>query len=160
MALFLSTFVNKIDKKGRISVPASFRAALSAQDFPGIIVFRSLHHEALEACSLNHMQALSDNLEQLDIDAEEKDLIATTIFGGSVQLPFDKEGRVILPEELSAYAGISEQASFVGRSNTFQIWQPEKLADYQSIAREQAKKRGLRLSQIPSFKTNEKEKGK
>lgn len=154
MALFLSTFLNKIDKKGRVSVPAPFRAALSSQDFPGIIVFRSLHHDALEACSLSHMQALSENLEKLDIDAEEKDLIATTIFGGSVQLPFDKEGRVILPEELMQYAGISEQASFVGRSNTFQIWEPSKLENYHAIAREQAKKRGLRLSQIPSFKND------
>ncbi|MBP9877155.1 MAG: division/cell wall cluster transcriptional repressor MraZ [Alphaproteobacteria bacterium] len=151
MTLFLSTYNNKIDKKGRVSVPASFRSALPANDFQGVIVFRSLHHEALEACTLSHMQTLSENLDKLDIDPEEKDLIATTIFGGSVQLSFDTEGRIILPAEMIEFAGIAEQVAFVGRSNTFQIWEPARLKEYQDMAREQAKKRGLRLSQIPSF---------
>lgn len=156
MALFLSTFINKIDKKGRVSVPARFRAALSEQDGSGVVVFRSLHHEALEACSYTHMEQLSENLEQLEMDPEEKDLIATTIFGGSVQLPFDGDGRIILPKDMIEFANIEGEASFVGRSNTFQIWNPERFAAYQETARDQARKRGLRLSQIPSKLLNDK----
>ena len=128
MAVFLSTYLNKVDKKGRVSVPSQFRAVLAKQSLEGtatgLVVFRSLKFSALEACSPEHMEKLAADLEQMDISAEERDLFEMTIFGDSVQLPMDAEGRILLPQDLMDHAGITEQASFVGRSKTFQIWEP------------------------------------
>jgi len=147
MAVFLSTFVNKIDKKGRVSVPAPFRAVLGT-DTAGIVVFRSLQHEALEGCSIAHLELLSQSLEKQDLPPDVFELIETTIFGGSVQLPFDSEGRINLPQNLISGVGIAEEVAFVGRRKTFQIWNPKKLADYELGARDKARAQNISLSKI------------
>jgi len=146
MAVFLSTFVNKVDRKGRVSVPAEFRRILANQS--GLVVFRSLQHPALEACSAEHMEQLSESLETLDLPPDEFELIETTIFGGSVQLAFDPEGRIVLPQHMCTFASITEEAAFVGRRKTFQIWQPQALADHEARARDQARSKDISLSKI------------
>jgi len=147
MPVFLSSFVNKIDKKGRVSVPASFRAALGT-DSSGIVVFRSLQHDALEGCSIAHLELLSHSLEKQDLSPDIFELIETTIFGGAVQLPFDGEGRIILPQNLVTTVGIGEEVAFVGRRKTFQIWNPQKLSAHENTARSQARAKDISLSKI------------
>jgi len=138
--LFLSTYINKIDKKGRISVPASFRSSLSQQSFPGIIAYSSFINPCIEACGINRIEMLNQTIDSLDPYSEARDAFATTILGGCVQLGFDSEGRIILPEDLIASANLSEQACFVGKGATFEIWQPEAFEIYATRAREIAKK--------------------
>lgn len=147
MAVFLSSFVNKIDKKGRVSVPASFRSVLGV-DAPGIVVFRSLQYDALDGCSITHLELLSQSLEKLDLAPEMFELIETTIFGGSVQVPFDSEGRVSLPQHLAEAVGIADEVAFVGRRKTFQLWNPEKLAAHDAATRSAARAKDISLSKI------------
>lgn len=139
MSLFLSTFHNRIDKKGRISVPATFRAVLGREDFPGIIAYSSFVNPCIEACGIARIQRISDSIDALDPFSSERDAFATSILGGSIQLAFDSEGRVMLPESLLATAKIRDEAAFVGKGETFEIWNPSQLADYASKARELAK---------------------
>lgn len=144
--LFLSTFQNKVDKKGRISVPATFRAALAKDvEFSGIIAYASFINRCVEACSIARIRKLSERIEMLDPFSEERDAFATTILGGSVQLPFDGEGRVMLPEHLIEVAGIAETAIFVGKGETFEIWEPTAFAEYSARARDIAREKRLRL---------------
>jgi MraZ protein len=147
MPVFLSTFVNKLDKKGRVSVPAPFRAALGP-DASGIVVFRSLQHEALDGCSINHLELLSQSLEKQNLPSDVYELIETTIFGGSVQLPFDGEGRITLPQNLAAMVGIGEEVAFVGRRKTFQLWNPKTLTAHEAAARSAARAKDISLSKI------------
>ncbi len=149
MALFLSTFVNKVDKKGRVSVPAPFRAVLMNQAFGGIIAYSSFVNPCIEACSMERLERLSSSIDTLDPYSDERDAFATTILGGSVQLPFDGEGRVLLPESLLQNAKIDEQAVFVGKGATFEIWQPAAFELYSQKARDLAKEQRatLRLQQ-------------
>ncbi len=147
MAVFLSSFVNKIDKKGRVSVPASFRAVLGS-DTAGIVVFRSLQYEALEGCSIAHLELLSQSLEKQDIPSDIFELIETTIFGGSVQLPYDSEGRISLPQGLTTAVAIKDEVAFVGRRKTFQLWDPAKLAAHESSMRSKARAKDISLSKI------------
>jgi MraZ protein len=147
MAVFLSSFVNRVDKKGRVSVPASFRAALGA-DASGIVVFRSLQQEALDGCSIAHLELLSQSLEKQDLAPDVYELIETTIFGGSVQLPFDSEGRISLPSSLASAVGIGAEVAFVGRRKTFQLWDPKKLAAHDAASRSAARARDISLSKI------------
>jgi MraZ protein len=147
MPVFLSSFVNRLDKKGRVSVPASFRAALGS-DAQGIVVFRSLQVEALDGCSIAHLEQLSHSLEKQNLSPDIYELIETTIFGGSVQLPFDSEGRISLPHDLASAVGIEEEVAFVGRRKTFQLWNPKKLAAHDAAVRSAARARDISLSKI------------
>ncbi|MFA7429642.1 MAG: division/cell wall cluster transcriptional repressor MraZ [Rhodospirillaceae bacterium] len=125
MALFLSTFVNKVDRKGRVSVPASWRARLSAQPFQGVIVFPSVTGlPCLEGMDMSAIEAMADNMDQFDVFSTAQDDRANLIFAQSRELPFDPEGRILLPADLLEQAGISEQAAFVGLAKRFQIWEP------------------------------------
>ena len=147
MPVFLSSFVNRLDKKGRVSVPASFRSALGS-DASGIVVFRSLQHEALDGCSIGHLELLSQSLDKQDLAPDVFELIETTIFGGSVQLPFDSEGRITLPQHLASAVGIEDEVAFVGRRKTFQLWNPKKLTAHDAAARSAARAKDISLSKI------------
>jgi len=145
MALFLSTFEKQIDKKGRVSVPPAFRAALQQQHFSGIIAYGSFVHPCIEACGMDRIESLHQRIESLDPFSEERDAFATTILGGSVQLPFDGEGRIVLPAPLLQQADITSLGVFVGKGSTFEIWAPEKFAAHEAAARALAKQQRLVL---------------
>ena len=104
MALFLSTYTNKVDRKGRVSVPAPFRASLAGEAFQGIVLFRSNHHVCLEGFGYSAMEELGSRLDHFDLFSAEQDDMATAIFGAAVQLPFDGDGRIILPADLIGFA--------------------------------------------------------
>lgn len=148
MTLFLSTYVNKIDRKGRVSVPAPFRQALAGQSFPGIYVFRSMQYPALECFSAQQMEMLSDSLDDPDLPADQRDLLETIIFGGTAQLPFDPEGRIIIPQDFMEFAGLAEEAAFLGLRKTFQIWEPKALAAHTEAQRQAARSKNISLSTV------------
>ncbi len=125
MGLFLSTFTNKVDKKGRVSVPATFRATLSQQSFQGIIAYRSFTAPCIEGCGMDFMERLSDSTQDFAAFSPEQEDISALIFADARQLVWDPEGRIVLPEDVMAHAGITELCAFVGKGQTFQIWEPE-----------------------------------
>lgn len=145
MAVFIGTFENKVDRKGRVSVPAQFRQTLASQSFPGIIAFRSYRAAAIEACGIDFMERLNDSIASMDLFSDAHDDLAATIFADSMQLPFDGEGRIILPPRLAEHAGITDRAAFVGKGPVFQIWEPDALETYKDAARERARAQGLTL---------------
>jgi len=144
VALFLSTYINKIDRKGRVSVPASFRAGLIGQPFGGIVAYRSIKFPAIEAGGADRLDELSARLDELAEFSEARDALLS-ILPDSQQLPFDGEGRVILPPLMIAHAGIGDNAAFVGLGRTFQIWEPERFQRHQEEMRERVRQRGLTL---------------
>ena len=136
--------MNKVDRKGRVSVPASFRLALTGQNFNGIIAFRSLKLPALDASGIDRMEELSNRIDQLPEFSEDRDALSS-ILADAEQLAFDGEGRIVLPEPLCQYAGISEAAAFVGRGRSFQIWEPQRFQAHQQEMRERARRQGTTL---------------
>lgn len=148
MALFLSTFVNKVDRKGRVSVPASFRAALAGQSFLGIVAFRSFKLPCVEGSGIDRMEALSGRVDAMGQFSESSDN-ASVVFSDAQQLPFDGEGRIMLPEVLAEHAGITEHAAFVGQGRGFQIWEPERFKAHQSELRDRARRQGVTLPPAP-----------
>ena len=120
-------------------MPAQFRAALAAQikvgDFEGIVAYQSPLNECIEACSMARIMKMNERMEQLDPYSQERDAFLTSIFGESAQLSFDGEGRVMLPEQLLEAANLKDNATFVGKGEVFEIWQPEAFAEYAKRAR-------------------------
>ncbi len=145
MGLFLSTAVNKIDKKGRVSVPSHFRNVVSALSFQGVILFPSHHHACLEGFGIDYIEEISNRLDTFDLFSNEQDDLATTIFGESVQLAFDTDGRILLPQELREHAGLTNEAAFVGMGQKFQIWTPEGFQARKSASRANVASKSLTL---------------
>ena len=143
--MFIGTFENKVDRKGRVSVPATFRSALQGQAFHGIIAFRSYRAQAIEACGMDFMQKLNDSVSNLDLFSDTHDDLATTIFADSHSLALDGDGRVMMPAELAEHAGITDKAAFVGKGPIFQIWEPGRLQAHKDEARDRARSQGLTL---------------
>jgi len=148
MNIFLSKYINNIDAKGRVSVPPLFRVVLQNEEFNGIIAYPSFRNKCIEACSISRLKQLSEIIQDLDPYSEERDAFETIILGEAIQLPFDKEGRVILSKSLMDHAGISNQASFVGKGQVFEIWQPQSFENYLTTAKQMAQNNRLTLKNI------------
>ena len=104
--MFLSSYENKIDKKGRVSVPATFRSHLSSMGFNGFITYPSFNHPALEACSQDRIEKISNTIDPLKPFEEKRDYFATAVLSESENLQFDTEGRISLSAKLLNHAKI------------------------------------------------------
>ena len=136
--MFLSTYENKIDKKGRVSVPASFRSHLSNLGYNGVICYPSFNNQSIEACSQDRIEKLSASIDSLNPFEEKRDYFATSILSESISLQFDTEGRVLFPEKLLNHAKIKNNILFVGLGKTFQVWEPKIFEKFKLIARKKA----------------------
>ncbi|MBT5373256.1 MAG: division/cell wall cluster transcriptional repressor MraZ [Rhodospirillaceae bacterium] len=152
MALFLSTTVNKVDKKGRVSVPATFRASLMGLSFNGIVAFPSHDLGAIDACGIDRMEALSASLDDPDQYSPEELELAMLAFAEAEQLALDNDGRVVLPRPLADHAKIEDRVLFVGNGPTFQMWRPENYDGHRKTILGNAEGKGvsLRLRPIPA----------
>ena len=136
--MFLSSYENKLDKKGRVSVPATFRSYLNSMGYNGFISYPSFNHSALEACSQDRIEKLSNTIDSLNPFEEKRDYFATSILSESINLQFDTEGRVSLTDKLIKHANIKSNILFVGLGKTFQIWEPKTFEKFKILERKQA----------------------
>ena len=104
--MFLSSYEIKIDKKGRVSVPATFRSHLSSMGYNGFISYPSFNHSALEACSQDRIEKLSSTIDTLNPFEEKRDYFASSILSECENLQFDTEGRVSFSNKLLNHAKI------------------------------------------------------
>lgn len=147
MAVFVGTHDNKVDRKGRVSVPAKFREAVAGQSFHGVVIYRHYDLPALEGCGMDQMEAYVEQMEAFDLFSNEHEDLATILFAESEQLSFDGEGRIMLPGHFMEYVGITDRALFAGKGKKFQIWEPQAYADEREAARQRAREKGLTLPQ-------------
>ena len=136
--MFLSSYENKLDKKGRVSVPATFRSHLNSMGYNGFISYPSFNHSALEACSQDRIEKLSNTIDSLNPFEEKRDYFATSILAESTNLQFDSEGRISLSSKLLKHAKIKNSMLFVGQGQTFQIWEPTAFEKFKITARKKA----------------------
>ena len=136
--MFLSSYENKIDKKGRVSVPATFRSHLGSMGYNGFITYPSFNHPALEACSQERIEKLSNTIDSLNPFEEKRDFFATSVLSDSESLQFDTEGRVSLSDKLLKHTKIINSVLFVGLGKTFQIWEPKNFEKFKIFARKKA----------------------
>ena len=133
--MFLSTYENKLDKKGRVSVPASFRSHLSNLGYNGVVCYPSFNYQCIEAWSQDRIEKISNAIDALNPFEEKKDFFATSILSESINLQFDSEGRISVPEKLLKHAKIKNSILFVGQGKTFQIWEPNYYEKFKVTAK-------------------------
>ena len=136
--MFLSTYQNKLDKKGRVSVPASFRSYLSNLGYNSIICYPSFNNQSIEAWPQDRIEKISNAIESLNPFEEKRDFFATSVLSESVNLQFDGEGRISLTSKLLKHAKIRNNMIFVGQGKTFQIWEPTIFEKFRTNARKKA----------------------
>ena len=136
--MFLSTYENKLDKKGRVSVPASFRSHLSNLGYNGVVCYPSFNNQSIEAWPQDRIEKISNSIDALNPFEEKKDYFATSILSESINLQFDGEGRISLTPKLLRHAKIKNSILFVGLGKTFQIWEPKNFEKFKILARKKA----------------------
>ena len=136
--MFLSTYENKLDKKGRVSVPASFRSYLANMGYNGIVCFPSFNNQSIEAWPQDRIEKISNAIDTLNPFEDKKDYFATSILSESINLQFDSEGRILITEKLLRHAKIKNSMLFVGQGKTFQIWEPTSFEKFRVTARKKS----------------------
>jgi len=136
--MFLSTYENRLDKKGRVSVPASFRSYLSNLGYNGVVCYPSFNNQSIEAWSQDRIEKISNAIDSLNPFEEKRDFFATSILSESINLQFDSEGRISLTSKLLKHAKIKSSMIFVGQGKTFQIWEPTVFEKFKVNARKKA----------------------
>ena len=150
MSHFLGTHQNRLDAKGRVSVPAPFRTALRARGEANgngtHLVLRPSHqHPCIEAWPTAEFEALSAPLNRLDLFSQQHDDLAASLYADAFPVEADKEGRIILQDSLVAHAGLTEAVVFMGLGRIFQIWEPAAAERRRSEARERTRTHGFTL---------------
>ena len=136
--MFLSTYENRLDKKGRVSVPASYRSYLSNLGYNGVICYPSFNNQSIEAWPQDRIEKISNTIEALNPFEDKKDYFATAILSESINLQFDSEGRISLTAKLLKHAQIKNNMLFVGQGKTFQIWEPTTFEKFRVQSRKKS----------------------
>lgn len=150
MDLFLSSSVNRIDAKGRVSVPAKFRTILQQRGFSELYALRALDIPALDVGGQDLLDVYQKRIAQEDPFLQTADDMAFFCYGDGAFLKLDQDGRLTVSEFLRGHTGITDEVAFVGRGHFFQIWEPGRLAAYGAEVRA----RLLRLRQAASTRAD------
>jgi MraZ protein len=149
MTQFMGSHHNRLDAKGRVSIPATFRGKLR-EDAPdgaaAALVLRPSHrHACIEGWPASEFHRLGATMEKLDVFSEAQDDLTFAFYADATELVADKEGRIVLPEILASHASLSEAVVFVGLRDHFEIWEPTAAARRREEAHERARARGFTL---------------
>ena len=155
MNLFVSTFVNKIDKKGRVSLPSIFRSVLPKDHKNEIILSKSIRNNVIDGLSVTRVNEIAKRINNLDFFSEEHEDFTTSIFSEMIPTTLDKEGRFLIPEKFKKFADITDEVSFIGQGYYFQIVNPAVAIDLQKKSRTRLNLNKKSLGKILSGDVND-----
>lgn len=130
MDRFLSNAVNRIDAKGRVSVPAHFRSVLQKRGYGELYALRALDVSALDVGGLDLLDRYEQRIALEDPFLQTADDMSFFCHGDGMFLKLDQDGRITVTDAMREHTGISSEVAFVGRGNFFQIWEPQRLSDH------------------------------
>ena len=137
--IFLSTYEAKVDEKNRISIPANYRNILDQLGSREVYAYSSFISNCVEVCTVERIEKLHNFLEEMDMFSSKRDAIATAVMADCEPMQIDAKGRVSLPERLVSFAKLDKKVFFVGKGNTFEIWNQDSFKEYYIKSREEAK---------------------
>ena len=135
MNRFLSSAVNRIDAKGRVSVPAHFRTVVQQRGYSELYAIRQLDVPALDVGGLDLLDRYEERMKLEDPFLQTADDMSFFVHGDGAFLKLDQDGRITVNDFIRQHTGISSEVAFVGRGTFFQIWEPARLNAYASEAR-------------------------
>lgn len=135
MDRFLSNSVNRIDAKGRVSVPAHFRTVVQRRGYAELYALRCLDIPAMDVGGLDLLDRYEQRIAQEDPFLQTADDMSFFCHGDGTFLKLDQDGRITVPDFVREHTGIGAEVAFVGRGHFFQIWEPGRLSAYGAEAR-------------------------
>jgi len=133
---FLSNAVNRIDSKGRVSVPALFRGVLQKRGLGELYALQAIDMDAIDAGGMDLLERYEARLAQDDPFLRSSDDMSFFCHGDGAFLKIDGDGRITVTDFIREHTGITDEVAFVGRGHFFQMWQPEKFRSYREEVRE------------------------
>jgi len=147
--LFMDTIINKVDTKGRVSLPADYRTIIKESESE-IVCYRSLTSPCIEGCLESLLDKLAAEIDDsTDFFSQIQDDLTNLIFGDARRFSFDSTGRIGLSEKLLNYAKITDTAVFVGKGRKFQIWNPDNWKEEEERIRAEVLKKRPQLRVLP-----------
>ena len=124
---------HKVDSKGRVSIPASFRRVLEAADpnyregdNPELVIVYGDHRRTyLECYTMAAIDEVDAKIDALARGSMERKMLQRLFHGQSLPTAVDETGRLVLPAKLRQKIGLEGEAFFIAAGDTFQIWKPE-----------------------------------
>jgi len=124
---------HKVDAKGRVSIPASFRRVLEAGDpdwteglNPNLVIVYGDHRRKfLECYTIEAIDEVDRKIDSLPRGSKERKILQRLYHGQSLPTNVDETGRLVLPAKLREKIGLENEAFFIAAGDTFQIWNPE-----------------------------------
>jgi MraZ protein len=138
MAGFVSHFTNRLDAKGRVSIPAPFRAVLARDGFDGLYCIASSHCDAVDAGGNELLAEINKRSEAFAKLSPDHDALAVALFGASENPRIDGDGRMTISDMIRDHTGITDHVTFVGMNYKFQIWEPQKFREFRAEAQRRA----------------------
>ncbi|MCC6779701.1 MAG: division/cell wall cluster transcriptional repressor MraZ [Hyphomicrobiales bacterium] len=124
MDRFVSNYTLRLDAKGRVSIPATFRSVLAGDRFDGLYCYPALDRPALDAGGNALLGEIENLIARFPPYSEEREQFSAALYGTSEVLKIDGEGRAVLTDALKTHAGIKDEITFAGLGHKFQIWEP------------------------------------
>lgn len=115
--MFIGEFQHTIDSKGRMAVPAKFRNKLSG----GAVITRGLD-KCLFVLAPADWEQFVAKLVALPISQANSRAFARFMLAGAADVELDSQGRILIPEHLRTYAGVSKDVRVTGVYNRIEIW--------------------------------------
>ena len=138
MAGFVSHFTNRLDAKGRVSIPAPFRAVLACDGFEGLYCIASPHAPAVDAGGNELVNEIEGRLAAFAKLSPDHDALAIALFGASETPKIDSDGRIVLSDMIREQTGVTDQITFAGLGYKFQLWEPERFREHRAEAQKRA----------------------
>jgi MraZ protein len=148
MDRFVANLTLRLDSKGRVSIPATFRSVLGRDGFAGLYCYPALDRPAIDAGGHALMAEIEALIARFAPFSDERERFALALYGTSETLKVDGEGRVMLSDSLKRHAGITDSVTFVGLGHKFQIWEPGRFQNELAEATQKVRVLKAELSQV------------
>ena len=135
----MSNYTNRLDAKGRVSIPAPFRSVLNRDGFEGLYVNPSMEAEAVDCGGHALLKEIETLLTPFSTGSSSWEAFAATLYGQSEILKLDAEGRVVVSDGIRAHCGITTDITFVGMGRKFQLWEPSRFRAYLAEAKDRVR---------------------
>jgi MraZ protein len=146
MNRFLSNATNRIDAKGRVSVPSVFRSVLAERKVQELYCFQDFVFPAISIGGPDLLDRFERQIAAKDPFSPTANQMSLLIHGGGVFMKLDAEGRLMVTDFIRDFTGITSEVTFVGRADHFQLWEPGAFQALQATAREERRLAGTRSS--------------
>lgn len=140
LRFFTGSSTHKVDGKGRVSLPADYRKVLEGLGTTHVVVLPQMNRpDAHVVLSQHGFEKIVEQFESTELSHEDTEALALRVVTDARQIPVDPAGRMVLSQDLRDQIGITDEARFVGRGSSFQIWEPGKRDNYEAAARERSR---------------------